>query len=391
MFESGSESWRLTVDDNSNLLQVALYVRDACGLDVTVDHSIPPRLLGTVVDHRDDLTAQIRQSAGEQWMAWWQTIIALVGAQELGTLQLPSEPFERLEAMTAVHESLLDWPELDGFGDRPALREAVRVSYEDATRWLSQRARGAVRGRRMRATYDGATLGSIVRALVERLGVEPGRLRAAVLVVGVEGDWSSLVAPGVLVCSESVTVAPARFAALVESAFVSGLDAIEVRPPTLGRTRRPLPASALRESLVLWSAAEIELVCERIIAYSDGFEIELRRRGATPPPAAVPKDGAHHLEGPNEPSKRTDNFAGIEVGLHFADGREVQVTNLADPGPGGEIVLSRFWRDEPDLDSLWLWAMPLPPVGTFTLSVRWPDFGIEAAGAEFEGGLVRPA
>lgn len=41
---------------------------DACGLDVSGGPTIPPRLLGEVVSHIDDLTPQVRQSAGEQWV-----------------------------------------------------------------------------------------------------------------------------------------------------------------------------------------------------------------------------------------------------------------------------------------------------------------------------------
>ena len=391
MFRAGAESWQAGVDDNPRLIHMALYVRDACDLDVLGDPSIPPRLLGEVVDHASELTPEVHQSAGEQWFSWWQAIIALKGAQQLGTLQLPDNEIERLEALTAVHESLLDWPELDVLVDQQALREAVRVSYEDANRWQSERSRGTVRSRRMLDKFHQVAFRPIAESLVARLGVQPGRLRVGVLVLGVEGEWSSLVAPGVLLCSESIVVDPDRLPALVEGAFVSGLDAVEVPLPTYERKRRSLPASSLLEPLVLWSGPNIELVCERVIPYPGGFEIELRRTAGAPPPAVVPTEPALQLGRKGDPSKRSDNFAGLEVGLHFADGRGVLVTDLGGPDRDGEIVLSRFWRKEPDADTLWLWVMPLPPVGEVTLNVSWPTYGIESAAVEFEGGLVRPA
>lgn len=201
--------------------------------------------------------------------------------------------------------------------------------------------------RQTRGTFDGGAFRLVAEALVKRLGVQPGRLRAGVLVVSIEEEWSSLVALGVLVCSESIMVAPSRFAALVEGAFVSGPDAVEVRLLADERKRRPLPASALREPLALWSGPGIDLGCERIIAYSDTFEIERRRSGGIPPPTAVPTERARHLGWPNDPWKWSNNFAELEVGLHFAGGREVLVTNLGDPDQGGGIVLSRFWRKSP--------------------------------------------
>lgn len=197
--------------------------------------------------------------------------------------------------------------------------------------------------------------------------------------------------PGVLLCSESTITDPGRLPALVEEAFVSSLDAVEVPLPTYEPKKRPLPASPLREPLVLCSGPEIELVCQRVTPYQDGFEIELRRSAGTPPPAMVPTERALQLGRKGDPRKRADNFAGLEVGLHFADGREVLVTDLGGPDRAAEIVLNRFWRKELDANTLWLWAMPLPPAGEVTLVVSWPTYGIESTAVGFEGGLVRPA
>ena len=392
MSRAGAESWRVAVDDNPRLVQMALYIRDACNLDVPDDRSIPPRLLGQVVDHSGELTAEIRRSAGEQWLSWWQAIIAVEGAQQLGTLQLPGDGFERLEAVIAAHESLLDWPELDVLIDQPALREAVRANYTDAGRWHSERSHEAARARSTSAEFTHGIFRPIAEALAERLGVQPGRLRAAVFVVGVEGKWSSLVAPGVLLCSESIMVNPERFPALVEETFVSGLEALEVTLPAYQRKARPLPPSVLSEPLVLWSGPELGLVCERVIPYLDGFEIELRRSGGMPP-AAVPAGTALPQPRQHDPWERPDRFVGLQVSVIFANGLHVLRDDLAGPDQqeNFDLVVRRFWRKETDADTLWLWVAPLPPEGEVTLAVSWPACGIESAAVEFKGGLVRPA
>ena len=391
MFRAGAESWRGGIDTNPRLVLVALYVRDACGLGVVDDPSVPPRLLGEIVDHTGDLTPEIRRLAGEQWLSWWSAIVTFEGAQQLGTLQLPGDGIERAEALSAVHESLLDWPDLDVFSDQPALREAVRTSYEDASQWHSEHSREAADARRTDSELGYEGFGSIAEALVDRLRVTPGRLRAGVLVVGVEGDWSGLVVPGVLCCSESTVADSERFRALVEETFISGLDAVEVPLPTVQRKNRSLPRSTLRAPLVLWSGPELRLVCERVIPYPDGFEIELRRIGGTPPTPVVLTEDALRLGRQGDPWQRPDGFAGLEVTLCFSDGRSVLVTDLCGPDEEGEIMLSRFWRKESDANTLWLWAMPLPPEGEVTLTVTWPAYAIESAVVGFEASLVRRA
>jgi hypothetical protein len=392
MYREGGESWRAGITTSPFLAHIALYVRDACGLEVPGDSFIPPRLLGGVVDHSGALTAEIRKTAGEQWLSWWQAIIAVEGAQQLGTLQLPAAGFERLEALVAAQESLLDWPELDVLADRSALRDAVRVSYEDASRWQSECSREVARARPTRAEFGHDAFRPIAESLKDRLGLAPGRLRAGVLVVAVEGKWSVLAASGVLCCSPTVVADFARYRALVEAAFVSGLEAVEVPLPAYQRKSRSLPPSVLSEPLVIWSGPELGLACERVIPYPDGFEIELRRTGGMPPPT-VPAGTILRQPRQHDPWERPDRFVGLEVSVTFANGLHVVRNDLAgaDQQENFALVLSRFWRKETDADTLWLWVAPLPPEGEVMLTVSWPSYGIESAAVRFEGSLVGPA
>jgi len=169
------------------------------------------------------------------------------------------------------------------------------------------------------------------------------------------------------------------------------------RPPALydqqiPQKPRPLPPSVLREPLVLWSGPELGLACERVIPYPDGFEIELRRSGAMPPPV-VPAGTILRQPRRHDPWERPDRFVGLQVSMTFANGLHMLRDDLAggDQQENFALVVSRFWRKETDADTLWLWAAPLPPEGLVTVGVSWPSCGIESAAVEFEGGIVRPA
>lgn len=101
------ESWSASIDI-SNVMHVALYVRDACQLEVAIAN-LPPPLDGGVVDHSGALDAGRRRAAGSQWPSWWEEILRLEGAKALGTLRLP-DGADRMAAMSAVHDRLFDWP-----------------------------------------------------------------------------------------------------------------------------------------------------------------------------------------------------------------------------------------------------------------------------------------
>lgn len=402
MHRAGENSWRVGIDTCSHPAHVALYARDACGLEVPPDPSVPPRLLGEVGDHSEELAPDRRLLAGEEWLSWWNAILRLEGARENGTLGLPSGGIERVEALAGAYRGLLDWPDLDALADRPALREAVRLSQEDARQWRIERSRDAALQERGIPPDARELFRQSAEAVAQRLGVALDRLRAGLLVIDVEGDWADLSAPGVLVCSSAAANDSRRLATLIEEVFVSGLDATAVPLPVAQPRWRPLPASVIREPLVLWAGPGPALTCERVLACPDGFELEIRLGVESLPPVpmadASPLTPAAHDRW-QVPTRdiwgRPDRFAGLQVGLEFADGRNVLNRDLhASYQPGEEyspIVLSRFFRKEPDENSLWLWVMPLPPAGEVRLTVSWPGERTASASAAFEGADVCPA
>ena len=138
----------------------------------------------------------------------------------------------------------------------------------------------------------------------------------------------------------------------------------------------------LLEPLVLWRGENATLSCERVIPYRDGFEIELRRHGLGPPPTP-------EWRGPG--GRRPNPFAGLQVHLHFADGRGELFDDVERDDREGPITITTFGRRGFGDDTLWLWVMPLPPPGEVRLSVEWPTYGIRSVSVPIDGTSIRPS
>jgi len=116
----GRSSWRVSFGEPERLV-VALYVRDATGLQVTTDPLIPP--LEPIVAVHESLPAGVdRIAASTQWGEWWAGLLLLGG--EVGRVRLP-EPRTELRELT----------------DRPALQALAREVFPEASVWAGQRKR----------------------------------------------------------------------------------------------------------------------------------------------------------------------------------------------------------------------------------------------------------
>lgn len=223
MYIVGQPSWRIGSSVNSALPHAALYIREACALEVPSNLSNPPTLLGEVTDHSEEMSSQSRAEAGKEWLEWWMRIVAFEGRNERGLPEPPADHDESLRAHREEWEALFHWPESDAIGESSALRRAAQVCGREPSRfrtgWNPPR-----RGHSDALAFHNA-YSRVVESLVARLGVSPDRLRAGVIVLSVEGDWSNIALPGVLLCSVRVAQDVERIAPLVEAAFLSGLEA----------------------------------------------------------------------------------------------------------------------------------------------------------------------
>lgn len=380
MERSGDDSWRVVIEDSAWLIHAALYVRDPCGLAPPHDPGAPPALTDEIADHVAVLSAESRGRAGVQWLSWWKEILRLEGAFALDTLRF-SVALDRLGEMSAVRRRLLDWPALEALVSWPDLREAVRASYDNATAWLADRSRQLGRVQpRMRGLAN-VSLDQIVANTCERSRLPAKQLRAAIFVLSVEGSWSALAAPGVLLCSSACKDDPQQMAPLIETALRTGASATDVHLQHEEEPPGPLPVSVIGAPLVLLEGSDWSLTCERVIPYGDGFEVELRARGLL-------SDGGSRVTASSR--RGFERFGDLQVTVCFSDGRSQRVEAPSANDVEEAITISPFLRRGSSDDTLWLWVMPLPPEGPVKLSVTWPSKGIEEVGVELAGGEVRP-
>ncbi len=293
----------------------------------------------------------------------------------------------RLETLGALAQQVLDWPELEVLADEPALQRAVRALHDEGSRWSAERARSArTAGGPGGGTIPHGLARAVAEEVIERTGVRPGKVRAGVLELGVAGHFAHLSSPGVLVCSEATARDEARIRPLLEEGFRSGIDALDVEVPAMTPRRAPRPASVLAGPIAFGGDGELELSLEAVLAYGDGFELLLRRRGGGPPPPEPPTPPEEGRA--RDPRGRPDRFVGLALQVAFADGRSAVTADLAGADVGGDVVLSRFWREASE-DELWLWVAPRPPAGPVTVRADWSAYDLRGAVASFEGALLR--
>lgn len=222
MQHAGSASWRFA-EGIEQLPLVALFVRDAAGLDVPANRANPPRLDGSLPDHSALLDSERRATAGPFWTGWWQAVVAQGVRQHQGTpAGLDQRAWFRQRA--DEHRAVFDPPELTSLADRPALREVVRATFEEALRWADARRRTLLlppEGRHGQFDYD------MTRAVAEQVArrhrVSPAAVRACAVVLPVEGNWWQRFAPGAVLCSVNAAHDPSAARTVLADAFESGL------------------------------------------------------------------------------------------------------------------------------------------------------------------------
>lgn len=186
MFIAGTERWKVVLVE-PEVLRIALYVRDAAGLDPVTDPPIPPtdpstgwwpswsrrpveipqprgvRLLGR---REVDLTA-----ASAQWSRWWRHLVDQ-GTAGIDDLRPPNFP-----ALAHV----------------PDLRAVLQQHYHHACLW-SEGIDGDPRIRNAHSA-PGTGLNAFIRDLPRRLGREPRKFALRVSVIGVQGKHAWVVHP----------------------------------------------------------------------------------------------------------------------------------------------------------------------------------------------------
>lgn len=219
----GSESWRFS-HDIDHTLHALLYIRDALGLEVDDAGATPPRLSGDVADRSAMLDTAIRRQAAREWPSWWQAAVAQRARTELKPRPSRAGRHEWMREVALRHHLVADPPEWSSLAERPALRAAARLLWDESCRWFTP----------ARQPYLPPERGDVfawelVRDAAERAGAShqasPGTVNGCALVLVVDQAWWQLFTPGVALCSASAATNPDTTAAILAEVFDSHLAA----------------------------------------------------------------------------------------------------------------------------------------------------------------------
>ncbi|WP_298209629.1 hypothetical protein [Ferrimicrobium sp.] len=379
MHPADSRSWHVSIADDDLLIHLALFIRDTCRLVVPPNPSVPPQFAGDI-GCIDTFSASQRNQAGEQWLSWWNRILTFEAASGLGTLKIPSELTNRLDAAIIVHQHLFDSPQLDALAEWPDLRQAAELSKDAAVRWWNKEGYPRHEGGPRPIARD-VSMAAIATDVADAMSVPAERLKACVSILAIQGRWASTPLPGFVLCSRLIAADADQMTALLAAAMRSGLEAAPVALPATTRKPVILPESVLPEPVILHDHSNTVLVCERILPYPDGFEIALRREAHD-----GPRWGVEELR-----LRRYPKFAGLSVHIQFADGREELLDDIERVDRVRPITVSPFTRLESGDDTLWLLVMPLPPPGEVRITVTWPERAMRPTTFALEGSRIRPS
>ncbi len=182
---AGSESWRVAVGGGQTA-HALLYVRDACQLAPS-GPEVPPKLAGGVELIDLGLSASELVEASEGWTEWWHRYVQEKGLNQLG---------ER-----AQMDQLLSPRDFDHLARCPPLQEAARRSCQHALAWWRDNRQH--RRRTLHDSFDWLSMKDIAEAIMDEYQVGAKRVPAGVIVLAVDGVWSNIPQPGVLLCSEA--------------------------------------------------------------------------------------------------------------------------------------------------------------------------------------------
>ena len=213
----GSPSWSLSVSDEASL-DLALYVRDAVGLDTSGDPLAPPPLTHQPLDQSYLLDGTDADAVAEHWAAWWRTSLAFEARSRRRTPGPDSNGWLR-EQTEDQARTVGEPPGFAALASSPALQRAVVALHEEARRWSASIDRAEVEDG---APYD--LVRTAAEEVIARHGVPPDQVNGIVFVIGVDGLWWRTVEPAVVVASASALGDPVTAEGLLRMVFESGLE-----------------------------------------------------------------------------------------------------------------------------------------------------------------------
>jgi hypothetical protein len=217
---TGAPSWSL-VEDSSQKLDFALYLRDAACLPVRAAVDVPPALSDRpgpipLADGSD------RDALAGEWATWWRRLVRHEMDRPKGDGLGGVRSAEGRAAVTDVVRQrwgIFDPPHFESLTDLPGLR-ALAVSHWHAGLTWRQAAQPGLERVELPAH-------AVVRAAAEEVmaahQVPAQDIGGHLVLLAVEGAWAHPTGPGGMLCSAAAAADPEIAAGLLWDLFTSTL------------------------------------------------------------------------------------------------------------------------------------------------------------------------
>jgi hypothetical protein len=188
---AGSNSWQATVDMPSTLV-AALYLRDACGLEVVADVAVPPLEPG--VQYDGALVPYATGQAAAAWGPWWDGLLER-HPEFRGVPPLVPDPFPELPV---------------------DLRALIGVGLPGAEAWFDARKREDIEVIRREGRPRMPAVGEVVGQVEGELGRAAAPFDLLISVLPVTGLWGRRARRDHVLVSRALAGHDAGFAAFLE-------------------------------------------------------------------------------------------------------------------------------------------------------------------------------
>ena len=215
MRTAGSKSWRVSVDHQDQVLHVALCIRDHYQLNIVQD-DVPPRLNWKVPIGKIPVDLQHSEELPDQWLWWWRQLVRASSLRQLGSDLSGSDEFRDLKDSNETAQYFDPFEDFQSLNSQPQLKHLATESWRRAIEWskpLYQNSRVPTR----------AAVKEVAESVLAERQVLPERINAGVIILAVNGVWSTIFHPGVLLCSTSTYANDSLFAVELKKTIESSL------------------------------------------------------------------------------------------------------------------------------------------------------------------------
>ena len=181
---------------------------------------MPPRLDGGVELIDLGFSASELAEASDGWTEWWRGYVQVDGLNQRDDRGMATD--EEFRGSHPVQmEQVFNPRDFDHLASCPPLQQAARRSCEQALAWWRDNRQNS-----RHTIHDSSrslSMRTIAEAVMDDHQVGGERVRAGVIVLAVDGIWSNIPHPGVLLCSEAVFADSHLYGAELRRTLESGL------------------------------------------------------------------------------------------------------------------------------------------------------------------------